>query len=110
MFQENDYITRQIKTMVKGLGKFMGLEQIKEFLNLSEDEQSTITDEELESIIATSKLELISSNKGITIKELAAELNMNEKELNQLMDNEILASEGKIDQLNQYINQNQSYL
>lgn len=110
MFQENDYITRQIKTMVKGLGKFMGLEQIKEFLNLSEDEQSTITDEELESIIATSKLELISSNKGITIKELAAELNMNEKELNQLMDNEIIASEGKIDQLNQYINQNQSYL
>lgn len=110
MFQENDYITRQIKTMVKGLGKFMSLEQIKEFLNLSEDEQSTITDEELESIIATSKLELISSNKGITIKELAAELNMNEKELNQLMDNEIIASEGKIDQLNQYINQNQSYL
>ncbi len=110
MFEENDYITRQIKTMVKGLGKFMGLEQIKEFLNLSGDEQSSITDDELETIIATSKIEIISVNKGLTNKELAAELNMTEEETNKLLNNELITSEEKVEQLNQFIDQNHIYL
>lgn len=110
MFQENDYITRQIKAMVKGLGKFMGLEEIKAFLNLSSDEQSTITDDELESIIAISKLEIISMSKGLTTEELATELKMSENELNQLMSNEIIASDESLDQMLDYINENQQYL
>lgn len=110
MFQENDYITRQIKTMVKGLGKFMGLEQIKEFLNLSSDEQSTITDDELESIITTSKIEIISENKGLTKEELATELDMTEDELNQLMSHEIIASEESLNQMMDYINENQAFM
>ncbi len=110
MFEENDYITRQIKTMVKGLGKFMGLEQIKEILNLSGDEQSVMTDKELETIIVVSKIEIISANKGLTDKELAAELTLSEEETKKLLSNEIIGDEEKIDQLNQFVSKNQAYL
>ncbi len=37
MYDENDYIMKQIKGMVRGLGKFMGLEQIKELLQIDAD-------------------------------------------------------------------------
>ncbi len=110
MFQENDYITRQIKTMVKGLGKFMGLEQIKEFLQIGNEEESGITDDELETIIATSKIELIIANRGISKEDLAAELNMGIEETKQLLKNKFIPSKGKIDQLNRFINENERYL
>lgn len=110
MFQENDYIRRQIRAMVKGLGKSMALEDIREFLSLSDDEQSVITDDELETIIATSKIEIISGNKGLTSEELATELNLTVKELNQLMSNEIIASEENLDRMVTFISENQSFL
>ena len=110
MFQENDYITRQIKMMVKGLGKFMGLEEIKDFLNISSDEQSSITDDELESIIATSKIEIISANKGLTTEELADDLNLSKDVLNQLMSHEIIATEESFEQMINFINENQAFL
>lgn len=110
MFQENDYIRRQIRAMVKGLGKFMGLEDIREFLSLSDDEQSVITDDELETIIATSKIEIISGNKGLTSEELATELNLTVKELNQLMSNEMIASKENLDRMVTFISENQSFL
>ena len=110
MYDENDYIMKQIKGMVRGLGKFMGLEDIREFLSLSDDEQSVITDDELETIIATSKIEIISGNKGLTSEELATELNLTVKELNQLMSNEIIASEENLDRMVTFISENQSFL
>ena len=69
MYDENDYIMKQIKSMVRGLGKFMGLEQIKELLQLNDDQQGDITDLELETIIAISKLEIMMPSIEISIDE-----------------------------------------
>lgn len=110
MFEEDDYVIRQIKVMVKGLGKFMGLEQIKELLQLNDNQQESITDNELESIIAASKLEIIIVTKTITTEELADELNIGSNHLKKILDNEIVANEEELDQMNQFILENQKYL
>ena len=110
MYEENDYIMRQIKAMVRGLGKFMGLEQIKDLLQLNEDQQVSMTDKELETIIAVSKLELILANSHVAVNELAVKTDINEERLQKLLDNKVIATEQELEKLNAFINQNQQYL
>ena len=110
MYDENDYIMKQIKGMVKGLGKFMGLEQIKELLQIDGDHQADITDLELETIISISKLEIIMTNKEVSVDELSKILMINDKHLSMLMSHEASATQEELDQLNNYIQDNQSYL
>lgn len=110
MYEENDYIMRQIKSMVEGLGKFMGLQQIKELLQIDEVQQESMTDEELETIIAVSKIELIMANRTMSGFELTNELNIATERVIKLVNNETIATQEELKQLNVFIDQNQQYL
>ena len=110
MYDENDYIMKQIKSMVRGLGKFMGLEQIKELLQLNDDQQGTVTDLELETIIAISKLEIMMTNKEVSIDELSDKLMIDHERLNMLIANQIAATQKELDKFNIYIDNNEQYL
>ena len=110
MYDENDYIMKQIKSMVRGLGKFMGLEQIKELLQLTDDQQGDITDLELETIITVSKLEIILTNKDNSLNYLISEMNINIERLKMIMDHQSIATQDELDQLNRYIIENELYL
>ena len=110
MYDENDYIMSQIKSMVRGLGKFMGLEQIKELLQLTDDQQGDITDLELETIITVSKLEIILTNKDNSLNYLISEMNINIERIKMIMDHQSIATQDELDQLNRYIIENELYL
>lgn len=110
MYDENDYIMNQIKSMVRGLGKFMGLEQIKELLQLTDDQQGDITDLELETIITVSKLEIILANKENSLNHLISEININSDRIKMIMDYQSIATQDELDQLNRYIIENELYL
>ena len=110
MYDENDYIIKQIKSMVRGLGKFMGLEQIKELLQLNDDQQGDITDLELETIIAISKLEIIMTNKEVSESELSDELTIDHKRMSMLIANQTAATQEELDKLNNYIENNEQDL
>lgn len=110
MYDENDYIMSQIKSMVRGLGKFMGLEQIKELLQLTDDQQGDITDLELETIITVSKLEIILANKENSLNHLISEININSERIKMIMDHQSIATQDELDQLNRYIIENELYL
>ena len=110
MYDENDYIMSQIKSMVRGLGKFMGLEQIKELLQLTDDQQGDITDLELETIITVSKLEIILANKENSLNHLISEININSDRIKMIMDYQSIATQDELDQLNRYILENELYL
>ena len=110
MYDENDYIMSQIKSMVRGLGKFMGLEQIKELLQLTDDQQGDITDLELETIITVSKLEIILANKENSLNHLISEININSDRIKMIMDYQSIATQDELDQLNRYIVENELYL
>ena len=110
MYDENDYIMNQIKSMVRGLGKFMGLEQIKELLQLTDDQQGDITDLELETIITVSKLEIILTNKDNSLNYLISEMNINSDRIKMIMDYQSIATQDELDQLNRFIIENESFL
>ncbi len=110
MYDENDYIMSQIKSMVRGLGKFMGLEQIKELLQLTDDQQGDITDLELETIITVSKLDIILANKENSLNHLISEININSDRIKMIMDYQSIATQDELDQLNRYIIENELYL
>ena len=110
MYDENDYIMNQIKSMVRGLGKFMGLEQIKELLQLTDDQQGDITDLELETIITVSKLEIILANKENSLNHLISEININSDRIKMIMDYQSIATQDELDQLNRFIIENELFL
>lgn len=110
MYDENDYIMNQIKSMVRGLGKFMGLEQIKELLQLTDDQQGDITDLELETIITVSKLEIILANKENSLNHLISEININSDKIKMIMDYQSMATQDELDQLNRFIIENKLFL
>ena len=110
MYDENDYIMNQIKSMVRGLGKFMGLEQIKELLQLTDDQQGDITDLELETIITASKLEIILANKENSLNHLISEININSDRIKMIMDYQSIATQDELDQLNRFIIENELFL
>lgn len=110
MYDENDYIMSQIKSMVRGLGKFMGLEQIKELLQLTDDQQGDITDLELETIITVSKLEIILANKENSLNHLISEININSDRIKMIMDHQSIATQDELDQLNSFIIENELFL
>lgn len=110
MYDENDYIMSQIKSMVRGLGKFMGLEQIKELLQLTDDQQGDITDLELETIITVSKLEIILANKENSLNHLISEININSDRIKMIMDYQSIATQDELDQLNRFIIENELFL
>lgn len=110
MYDENDYIMNQIKSMVRGLGKFMGLEQIKELLQLTDDQQGDITDLELETIITVSKLEIILANKENSLNHLISEININSDRIKMIMDYQSIATQDELDQLNRFIIENKLFL
>ena len=110
MYDENDYIMSQIKSMVRGLGKFMGLEQIKELLQLTDDQQGDITDLELETIITVSKLEIILANKENSLNHLISEINIKSDRIKMIMDYQSIATQDELDQLNRFIIENKLFL
>ena len=110
MYDENDYIMNQIKSMVRGLGKFMGLEQIKELLQLTDDQQGDITDLELETIITVSKLDIILANKENSLNHLISEININSDRIKMIMDYQSIATQDELDQLNRYIIENEDHM
>lgn len=110
MMEESDYIMRQVKQMAKGLGKFMGLEQIKEILQLSESQQEVMRDEELESIILMTKIELIVENASYSMDEVGNKLGIGVMKLEELFNNERYADAKERKSLRQFVKESQEYL
>lgn len=110
MIEDQDFLIRQIKTMVKGLGKFMGLEQIKEVLNLNETPEETLTDEVFESIVVLTKIENIMQQAQLSINDLSKELDIPNERLKDLLSNKEYANSDELAKLNTFITHNQKYL
>lgn len=88
----------------------MGLEQIKEILQLSDSQQAVMLDEELESIILMSKIELIAKNGSYSDRQLASHLEISKERLEEFLNNESYANSEERQRLSQFIKENQKHL
>lgn len=110
MYEEKDFLIRQIELLAKGLGKFMGLEQIKELIGIDQDQLGLVTDEELKSIIASAKFEVIMENKTMSIEAAAKDTGISKKRLSKILNNEATALKEELVRMNEFIEQNLEFL
>lgn len=110
MFEEKDFLMKQIKNIAKGLGKFLGVEEIKDIIFMDENQSRALNDRELESIVAVAKLESIHINSGFSNEDLASQLNLAADRLQELFQNEDTATFDEISKINEFISNNNQYL
>ena len=110
MFEEKDFVIQQIQGIAKTLGKFLGLEQVKEIINLNQEQQETLTDKELESILAAAKIENILMNSPLTAEAVAQQLDIEAERLDLLLNNEIAAEPQELTRILEFIDNNSQYL
>lgn len=110
MFEEKDFLMKQIKNIAKGLGKFLGVKEIEEIIFMDENQARALNDRELESIVAVAKLESVHANSEYSLEELATELDITIRRLEELFKNEDAASFDEIALMNQFVKSNNQYL
>lgn len=110
MFEEKDFLMKQIKNIAKGLGKFLGVKEIEDIIFMDENHARELNDRELESIVVVAKLESIHINSEYSLEEFAAELDSTVSRLEELFENEDDASFDEIEKINQFIDLNNQYL
>lgn len=110
MFEEKDFMIQQIKGIAKTLGKFLGLEEVKEIINLDQEQQETLTDEELESILGAAKLENILINSSLTANTVAQQIDIETERLEQILSNEVVANPQELTAISDFIDKNRQYL
>ena len=110
MFKEKDFVVQQIKGIAKTLGKFMGLEQIKEIIDIDEDQSEAMSDDELETILAAAKIENILNQSDITVKDAAEEMELDIDRLREFLKDDAVASDEELEKLTDFIQSNQEFL
>jgi len=110
MYQEKDFITQQIKGIAKTLGKFLGLEQIKEIIDVDEEQLETVPDDELETILAAAKLENIIINSDFTVEEISNQLDIEKIRLDAMLNNKEIANAEELSRTKNFIAENSEYL
>jgi len=110
MYQEKDFIIQQIKGIAKTLGKFLGLEQIKEIIDVDEEQLETVPDDELETILAAAKLENIILNSDFTVEEISDQLDIEKIRLDAMLNNKEVANGKEISKMKDFIAENSEYL
>lgn len=110
MYEEKDFVIQQIQGIAKTLGKFMGLEQIKEVIDINEDQREAMSDDELETILAAAKIEIILKNSKFTEKDAAKKMGIHSDQLQELLNHNAVANEEELSKLLVFIRENQAYL
>lgn len=67
MYEEKDWIMRQIKQVAKSLGNMLSKESIKEFLRFEQSDMQDISDEDIDKIISI--IDVINKQKKLRLTE-----------------------------------------
>lgn len=108
--QDQDFIIRQVQQLAKGLGRFMGLEGIKDILQFEQTEDGELTDDQIETIVLITHIEEIQTNKDLSIHALSQEIRIKPEDINALYANERFATESELEKMRLYVEENTEYL
>lgn len=105
-FEEKDFIMRQIKQLAEGMGKFLGLESIKEIINYDQAEEDKLSDDEIETIILMTNLQEIQKEKRLSNEEISKELGIAEQDLEELYNSERFAAPAEHIEIRDFVEKN----
>jgi hypothetical protein len=111
VLEDQDFIMRQVQQLAKGLGKFLGIDAIKDILQLEQaSEENALSDEEIEAIVLITHMEEIQEERGLTINQLAQEVHLRPEDIQSFYTNERFPSHTEIENIHQFVENNQAYL
>lgn len=84
MYEEKDWIMRQIKQVAKSLGNMLSKESIKEFLRFEQSDMQDISDEDIEKIISIIDVTNKQKKINLTESELIQKLGIDETKWNEI--------------------------
>lgn len=76
MEEERDFLMRQIHQFVKGIGRFLTRDSLKEFINEDLSAEATLTDQEIDQILLLNTLKEIIEDNRIDEDTLKQKLNI----------------------------------
>lgn len=110
VLEDEDFIIRQVQQLAKGLGKFLGIDAIKDILQLDQDEEGQLSDEEIETIVLITNIEEIQKNRGLSLEELSDEIGLPVRELEKLYSNEKFADEEELEKMRRFVEEHDLWL
>lgn len=105
-FEEKDFIMRQVKQLAEGMGKFLGLESIKEIINYDQAEEDKLSDDEIETVILMTNLQEIQKDKRVSNEEISKELGITEQDLEELYSSERFATPVELIEIRDFVEKN----
>ncbi|MEG0679859.1 MAG: hypothetical protein RR439_08475 [Carnobacterium sp.] len=105
--EDKDFIMRQVKQLAEGIGKFLGLESIKELINYDQSEEDILSDDEIEGIILITDVKEIQKKKKLSNKEIAKKLEITENDLNHLYNGERFTTPSELIEIRRFIERNE---
>lgn len=104
--EEKDFIMRQVKQLAEGMGKFLGLESIKEIINYDQAEEDKLSDDEIETIILMTNLQEIQKEKRLSNEEISKELGITEQDLEELYNSDRFAAPAELIEIRDFVEKN----
>lgn len=107
--EDKDFIIRQVQQLAEGVGKFLGKESIKEFINYDQTQEDALSDDDIESILLMTNIKEIQERKQLTNQGISRELGITENELDKLYNSERFATSSELIALRDFVEKNDSY-
>lgn len=108
VLEDKDFIMRQVKQLAEGMGKFLGLESIKELINYDQSEEGVLSDDEIEAIILMANVKEIQKDRKLSNKEVSKELGITEKDLDNLYNSEGYTMPSELSMLRHFVEKNEN--
>jgi len=104
MYEEKDWIMRQIKQVAEGLGAMLSKESIKEILNFEQTDTQKISDEDIEKIIIL--VDVNQKKKALNLDDdtFFKRIKINKDEWNEINLKNIIPNDAQYQLIKDFIN------
>ncbi|MCB5952749.1 hypothetical protein LI951_11780 [Enterococcus sp. BWT-B8] len=102
-YEEKDYFMRQIKKLAEGLSMMLTLNSVKEIINLEQNENSKLTDEEIEAILLAIQVQNKADQLGLNKERLAEKTGLSQERLEQLLEKNQLPTKHEQSELENFL-------
>lgn len=105
MYEDRDWIMRQIKQISDGFGQMVTKETLKDFIRINQGETAGISDEELDQMIVIISATRHAKEKGLTAAALDQKFNWTKGRWQFIQDQIDKLSDKELKQLEKFINE-----
>lgn len=101
--EDRDFIMRQVKTLAQGLGTFLSRKTLKDLLVYHDETSAKLSDAEIEVILLVTEVSLRATERGLSVKQLASQLNFTPAHWQEILAGSVLPTPDECAQLEKFL-------